>query len=530
MTSVLQHWKTWWASLPRRSHPALSFSQALPEESYRLPVVLCCGDDAGSWPEGESVRLVPQGCWIRITASSDLQHVLRQLLQCRPGWGGQIAVCISINPQQHTQRVALENQLHELRWQIGVLRRETRQALPLLVSIRVAGNVTLTAHPLWQVTIAGTGTQVWYQGQAPQSIAQWLAKADSAVLQQQILFNAVDRGFSQQVLQIFTAEHPDVAAVTPYAILCALQSSLVQEQPDSLWRKWLSSYTALQSVAGWSANHDESVPPDFILPLLPRGQGFTPLRRALPVALAFLLVSAVVAIGCSAWHNQSLIRRIAFDLVSYHGIAMTEPEAKAAAIAVLREDAAQLNLWARQGAPLYLGLGLYRGDRLHLPVLNAIRSWQPPPLHPHPLTQPQPTIAQLDSLALFDSGKAALKPGSTHVLINALIGIRARPGWLIVISGHTDNTGDPGFNQQLSLKRAEAVRNWMRDTGAIAESCFAVQGYGVSRPVATNDTPEGRATNRRVEIHLVPQADACQVPDDTLLSSRDGDGNQHLTE
>jgi outer membrane protein OmpA-like peptidoglycan-associated protein len=48
--------------------------------------------------------------------------------------------------------------------------------------------------------------------------------------------------------------------------------------------------------------------------------------------------------------------------------------------------------------------------------------------------------------------------------------------------GHTDNTGNPQLNQTLSLKRAEAVRDWMRDTGDVPESCFAVQGYGESRP------------------------------------------------
>lgn len=64
----------------------------------------------------------------------------------------------------------------------------------------------------------------------------------------------------------------------------------------------------------------------------------------------------------------------------------------------------------------------------------------------------------------------------------------------------------------LSLKRAESVRDWMRDTGDVPESCFAVQGYGESRPVATNDTAEGRALNRRVEISLVPQANACRAP------------------
>ncbi|PLR41856.1 cell envelope biogenesis protein OmpA, partial [Chimaeribacter arupi] len=97
------------------------------------------------------------------------------------------------------------------------------------------------------------------------------------------------------------------------------------------------------------------------------------------------------------------------------------------------------------------------------------------------------------------------------------------PGWLIVVAGHTDDTGDAASNQLLSLKRAESVRNWMRDTGAVPESCFAVQGYGESRPHDTNDTEAGRAANRRVEISLVPQADACQVTGATTVSPALGD-------
>lgn len=158
-----------------------------------------------------------------------------------------------------------------------------------------------------------------------------------------------------------------------------------------------------------------------------------------------------------------------------------------------------------------------------MPVLDAIRSWVPPP-PPKPQPKPEPKTIRLDSMSLFDSGKYDLKPGSTRLLVNSLVGIKAKPGWLIVVSGHTDNTGNPKLNQTLSRERAEAVRDWMRDTGDVPESCFAVQGYGESRPIATNDTPDGRALNRRVEISLVPQVNACRMPGSSRPSSQEGDG------
>ena len=117
---------------------------------------------------------------------------------------------------------------------------------------------------------------------------------------------------------------------------------------------------------------------------------------------------------------------------------------------------------------------------------------------------------RLDGMALFDVGQSRLKIGSTKVLVEALVNIKAKPGWLILVAGYTDSTGDEKSNQQLSLRRAEAVRDWMLQTSDIPFTCFAVQGLGESQPAATNDTPEGRATNRRVEISLVPRSDACQ--------------------
>lgn len=116
---------------------------------------------------------------------------------------------------------------------------------------------------------------------------------------------------------------------------------------------------------------------------------------------------------------------------------------------------------------------------------------------------------RLDSMSLFDVGQARLKDGSTKVLVDALVNIRAKPGWLILVVGYTDATGD---EKAISSYRCGVPKRCA--TGccrpATSRTCFAVQGLGESQPAATNDTPQGRAVNRRVEISLVPRSDACQ--------------------
>ena len=119
---------------------------------------------------------------------------------------------------------------------------------------------------------------------------------------------------------------------------------------------------------------------------------------------------------------------------------------------------------------------------------------------------------RLDSLSLFEAGSTGLKPGSTKVLINALVNIKAQPGWLIVIVGHTDTTGDAEHNIQISYARASAVRDWMHRMGDIPDNCFSVLGAAGRQPIASNDTASGRAANRRVDIQLVPQAGVCGRP------------------
>ena len=72
------------------------------------------------------------------------------------------------------------------------------------------------------------------------------------------------------------------------------------------------------------------------------------------------------------------------------------------------------------------------------------------------------------------------------------------------ISGHTDNTGSARTNAKLSKARAQAVENYvLSHHPELQASQYTVKGYGSSKPIATNKTPEGRAQNRRVEFEVL---------------------------
>ena len=70
----------------------------------------------------------------------------------------------------------------------------------------------------------------------------------------------------------------------------------------------------------------------------------------------------------------------------------------------------------------------------------------------------------------------------------------------IAIHGHTDDRGDDNYNLNLSKNRAEAVYKYLTSQGAIAKERLSFEGFGEKKPVATNETPEGRQINRRVEF------------------------------
>ncbi|MBC5067909.1 OmpA family protein [Klebsiella quasipneumoniae] len=501
----------------------------LPTIAYRQPVVLVCGDLPCVWPQPSPVRVVKQGCWIRVEKTEELPQVARQILSQRPEWGPQLSVLLCVCPQRHAQSDALTSALLALRWQLSQLRQQTRYAVPLALQGQVGS--AMSPSLLWQAAIPGEAVKVWQPSCAPCSVATWLSVGGAAALQQQVLMNSLMGWFERHVLAVLTEENADLPPLTPAAVLWGIGPTHAGSLASSAWTRWLSRHTGLTRVAGWQPGEtdtpDASSLPDFILSQLPAGRGLTPWGRAWRAALAVFTLAAVAALLSSGWNNRQLLLRVGADIARYERIAMDDYGAKASAVRVLREDAALLDSWARNGVPLRLSLGLYRGERIRLPLLEAIRRYVPPPPPPRPVQRVAPHVIRLDSMSLFDTGKWVLKPGSTKQLVHSLVDIKARPGWLIVVAGHTDSVGEEKANQLLSLKRAESVRDWMRDTGDVPDSCFAVQGYGESRPIATNDTPEGRALNRRVEISLVPQVDACRLPDKPSASSQDDGASLH---
>lgn len=122
---------------------------------------------------------------------------------------------------------------------------------------------------------------------------------------------------------------------------------------------------------------------------------------------------------------------------------------------------------------------------------------------------------------LFDTGSFTLKPGAREKLAKISGVMLAHPGLTMQIEGHTDSVGGDDFNQQLSERRADSVRDFLAENGVPGTSITA-RGFGKTQPVASNDTSEGRQRNRRVE--LVVNGDA--IGGSANASASNGSGSQ----
>ncbi|MCC7050197.1 MAG: OmpA family protein, partial [Bacteroidia bacterium] len=102
----------------------------------------------------------------------------------------------------------------------------------------------------------------------------------------------------------------------------------------------------------------------------------------------------------------------------------------------------------------------------------------------------------------FDTNKSTLRPESTSELERLIKLLNDVPNMRIEISGHTDNKGSADYNQKLSESRAHAVVEYLVGKGIIS-SRLEYKGYGLTQPISTNDTEEGRQENRRTEFKIL---------------------------
>jgi outer membrane protein OmpA-like peptidoglycan-associated protein len=111
------------------------------------------------------------------------------------------------------------------------------------------------------------------------------------------------------------------------------------------------------------------------------------------------------------------------------------------------------------------------------------------------------TAYNVCSDVLFDFDKADIRPDAEAVLRQVAKSLNKRfAGRDIRIDGHTDSQGSDGYNDRLSVRRAEAVKRWLVANGGIAASRITTKGYGESEPVASNGDDAGRQRNRRVVV------------------------------
>ncbi len=141
----------------------------------------------------------------------------------------------------------------------------------------------------------------------------------------------------------------------------------------------------------------------------------------------------------------------------------------------------------------------------------------PTPVNPTAITPPPaPAVAPIATVtakavseklnlaadALFDSGKADLKPAGKTSLDELTMKLKGMKLEMIVATGHTDSSGSAALNQTLSVRRAESVKAYLISKGIDAKR-LRTEGKGATQPIADNKTKAGRLKNRRVEIEIL---------------------------
>ncbi|WP_121325062.1 OmpA family protein [Paraburkholderia sp. RAU2J] len=474
----------------------------------RMPLVIVTGDALENLfdriaGEQRMAHVGDGAIWLRADRPQGLPRLAVAVKQWRDGRAPD-GVVLSVAPALHSGEDVLTQKLRVVRQSVADASRMLGARLPGFVAVYQR----LTGAPM---TLA---------------MPQWYGVSSATHLTDAQRFEAVIRaaecevgraGGDRIVAASVAARAASLASIVGWTQRVVLGVLSDRRQPATPWALfgggWIDCGPASGPSRPWERDVEMQtrvVPPALpasplpwplpqpLVEAMPRRLWMSPRLAALAHAVALVACALAVASWGAARNNQALLTRIGADLGRYSMIPVAHDAAKRDALQALVADRDQLDRYSRTGIPLGLSFGMYRGAQLMPALDQAIATYQPPP--------PPPAVVTLDSMSLFDSGRAQLKPGSTRAMVGALEMIRSHPDKRILVAGYTDNVGNPDSNLKLSVARAGAVRDWLIDASGIAATQFAIQGYGDTRPIASNDAQEGRAKNRRVEITLVPDA------------------------
>lgn len=507
-----------------------ALTNQLPPDNYQGAVIIVCGQSQALFHEKQTYRETAKGWYICASSPIDLINITQHIVDITPLQLHRLSLLYALLPEQLLQQEDVTQETLNWRRAIHESNKKTGKTLPFWVTLYLNSPVnylnSLFDNTIPWITYLNGQSEllVISDNLATQPISTWLLQNREQAENQLTMALWLDQllaWLKNEFIPLLTVAQSGAPSLIPVA--WAIQFTTVSTISDNSWAQFIHHKTTLSlAITKPSNNNDELPLPDIVIDKLAHDVNLLKIETIFGAVGMICGLFLIGALSGSYHHNKQLIYDNSNDINHFKSISDENLEPKKVAYQQLLSDATFLSNWQRKGTPARYSLALYQGNNI-LPYLHALLSSWAPPLPPAPIiVQEVPEMVTLDSLALFSSGQYELKNEATKVLVDALINIKAKPGWLIVISGYTDNTGNPDLNQKLSLKRAEAVRDWMIKTSDIAPSCFAVQGYGQHQPVADNSTLDGRARNRRVEIRLIPQADACQVLADDLTPLTDG--------
>jgi len=213
-----------------------------------------------------------------------------------------------------------------------------------------------------------------------------------------------------------------------------------------------------------------------------------------------ILVAAMAAFGCANGRPKPVTCAVIGGVVG----------AAAGAVAGAKNDKGSdwdTAAWTGTAGGVVLGAAGY-----FLCKLIQAEETPPPPPPPEPAVVVEEEVVVVEEEVVvekivlrgvnFDFDKSEIRPDASVILDEVVSLLSGAPDVQVRVEGYTDATGPDAYNQGLSERRAASVRKYLAEHG-IAASRLTSAGFGESKPISTNDTREGRALNRRVELQVL---------------------------